>query len=111
MASFETFKNLISFLATLLISVTIEGAQLEVSGVLYESAFSNCNLTTAIKELSAPSLATCAAICTKSGTNKAFAVREGDCGLLETCPVCCSSTSGEADGWSVYCPKGKVATI
>ena len=71
MLSFAT----ISFAANLLNLVTIKAAQLEVVGVLYESAFSNCNLTTAFQHLSAHSLAVCAAICTKSSTYNAFAWR------------------------------------
>ena len=88
----------------------MEVAQLEVNGIFYDYAFSNCNVTAAFIQLSTPSLATCAAMCTES-THEAFAMREGDCGLMEACPLCCNSTNGEAGGWSVYCPRGKALTI
>ena len=108
MTSFERIESVISFLAILLISVTIQVTQLEVSGILYKSAFSNCDLTIGSTQLLTPSLATCAAMCTKSSIFKAFAWREGDCLLMETCPMTCSSTKGDTDGWNIYCPKGKV---
>ena len=108
MTSFEKVESVISFLATLLISVTIQVTQLELSGILYKSAFSNCNLTMVLTQLSMPSLATCAALCTKSSIFKAFAWREGECLLMELCPLCCSSTAGDTEGWNIYCPKGNV---
>ena len=106
MPSFERVESVISFLATLLISVTIQVTQLEVSGILYKSAFSNCNL--ASTQLSTLSCATCAAMCTKSSIFKAFAWREGECWLMEMCPLRCSSTEAETEGWNIYCPIGKV---
>ena len=108
MTSFERVESVISLLATLLISVTIQVTQLEVSGILYKSAFSNCNLTIGSTQLSTPSLASCAAMCTKSSIFKAFAWKERGCWLMEMCPLSCSSTKGEKEGWTIYCPKGKV---
>ena len=108
MTSFERVESVISFLATILISVTIQVTQLEVSGILYKSAFSNCNLTIAFTQVSAPSRITCAAMCTESSIFKAFAWREAYCLLMETCPLSCSSTKGDTDGWNIYCPKGRV---
>ena len=110
MTSFKRVESVISFLATLLISVTIQVTQLEVSGILYKSAFSNCNLTIASRQVSTPSRITCAAMCTESAIFKAFAWTEGDCWLMEMCPLSCSSTNGDTEGWNIYCSciKGKV---
>ena len=108
MTSFERVESVISFLATLLISVTIHVTQLEVSGILYKSAFSNCNLTIALTQSSTCSLATCAAMCTESRIFKAFAWREEDCWLMKMCPLSCGSTTGHTEGWTIYCPKGNV---
>ena len=69
--------------------------------------FSNCNLTIASTQLWAHSRVACAAICTESGTFKSFAWREGDCWLMEMCPLACSFTKGDIEGWNIYCPTGK----
>ena len=98
------------FVAILFLSVTIKAEQLEVIGVLYEPTFTNCHLATAFIQLSAPSLATCAAICTTSSTHKAFSWREGRCRLMEECPICCSSTNGGTMEGNVYCQKGEIST-
>ena len=109
MTSFGRVENVISFLATILISVTIKVTQLEVSYALYKFAFANCNISIAITQLSTPSLSDCAAICTKSSIFKAFVCREGECWLMEMCPLSCSSTKGDKEGWNIYnCPNGKV---
>ena len=109
MTSFERVESVISFLATPLISVTIQVTQLEVSGILYKSAISNYNLTKGSTQLQTPSLATCAVMCTKSGIFKAFAWREGECWLIEMCPLSCSNdTKGDTEGWNIYCSIGKV---
>ena len=109
MTSFEKVENVISFLATLLISVTIQVTQLEVSGILYKSAISNYNLTNGTTQLPTPSLATCAVLCTKSSLFNAFSWSEGECWLMEMCPLSCSNdTKGNTEGWNVYCSTGKV---
>ena len=108
MTSFERVESVISFLATLLISVTIQVTQLKVSGILYKSVFSNYNLTHGSTQLPTPSLATCAVMCTKSSICKAFAWSEGECWLMEMCPLSCSNdTKGDTEGWNIYCQIGK----
>ena len=111
MTPFEKVERVVSFLAILFILVAIQVTQLEVSGILYKSALSNCNLTITSTQLSAPSRVTCAAMCTKSSMFKAFAWREEGCWLMEMCPLTCSSTNGDTEGWNIYWPKGKVFTM
>ena len=103
MTSVEKTRNVILVLATLLISVTIQITQLEMSDALYKTEFSNCDLATALVQVLAPTLASCALICTKSATCQAVALREGECALMSQCPTCCNPTSVQSDGWSVYC--------
>ena len=81
-------------------------SQLEGTGELYKILSPSCKVLNIPKVKSAESLATCGLMCTKSDTCDAFAVRQGDCGLLETCPPCDPTSSAGNDGWSVHCVHG-----
>ena len=102
----ELMSPFLTFLLMLAMTpLLIEGAHVEQK---YKRVFSKCKLTDAFTQMTAKSLATCSAMCTKSPVCKSFAWRPGECGLMLTCPRCCNATAGKDGGWNAYCPYGMV---
>ena len=73
--------------------------------------YSNCLLEDAnVANRSVP-MGICARLCTEKYTCTGFAVRQGDCALLDTCPRCCTPSAGDDNRWRVFCPSGKIVYL
>ena len=78
----------------------------------YRFIFSDCNFTNDyIVYKSTPSMSNCAALCSLTFDRSAFIWRrDGQCGLLTSCPYHCVSLGGEQQQhgkWSLFCQKGR----
>ena len=81
----------------------LEGIRVE-----YKMFSPNCDMKNVNIAESHTSVDRCAMLCVQLASCRGFVMRRGECGLLQTCPSCCTRAQKEDDGWIVYCPYGKL---
>ena len=85
----------------------LEGMRIEQ----YKLLTSKCDLKDVNLMETSTSIVICGILCTLTPSCKGYAMRGEACGLLQTCPLCCSPPTGTGDGWNVYCYNGKVYNV
>ena len=88
------------------VAFLLEGMRIDY----YKLLFTKCVLKDLNIWNSSTSITTCASLCTQNSACTGFAMRRGDCGLLETGPPCCTPLMMSDHGWSVYYPDGNLKT-